>query len=231
MKKFLFSIAVFGCLTSCGLLSNSNDELDDGFYTQRIDGERKKVYINIEDDKIDIYSLAGNKTVDTSGVLQRYPEEVNGNIKKTPSLWERNLDVDFLTVPLKYRPASAGVPPQLNSELNGAAYLGYRVDRYKLDYAKDPLGNSLLETSRFGFSFGAFTGFGNTAMTPTTTNFQIEEEYDGIVWQKGVAAIVGINNFTVGFSFGFDTLLDGNRSVWIYQNKPWIGLALGLNLN
>ncbi|MGL6268762.1 MAG: hypothetical protein ACRC2O_12600 [Chitinophagaceae bacterium] len=76
-----------------------------------------------------------------------------------------------------------------------------------------------------------FTGLGNTFMSPTNTNNTLLQEYDGIVWSKGLAGILAINNFTVGLALGFDYLVDKNRSIWIYQNKPWLGLAFGLNLN
>lgn len=33
------------------------------------------------------------------------------------------------------------------------------------------------------------------------------------------------------FGLGFDTLLDRNAQFWIYQERPWLGLMLGLNLN
>lgn len=68
-------------------------------------------------------------------------------------------------------------------------------------------------------------------MTPTTTTNFISTEYDGIVWPKGVAGIIAVNNFTVGVSLGFDNLLDRNKQFWIYESKPWFGLAFGLNLN
>ena len=29
----------------------------------------------------------------------------------------------------------------------------------------------------------------------------------------------------------FDHLFDKNKKDWIYQHKPWVGLAFGLNLN
>lgn len=68
-------------------------------------------------------------------------------------------------------------------------------------------------------------------MSPTNTSFAIEEEYDGVIWSKGLAFIFAVNRFTTGFSLGFDSLLDKNKDVWIYQSKPWFGLAFGLNLN
>jgi hypothetical protein len=49
--------------------------------------------------------------------------------------------------------------------------------------------------------------------------------------EKGIAGIIGINNFTLGLAVGFDNLLDKNKKVWVYQGKPWLGLAFGLNSN
>lgn len=233
--KNLYALALLILLNSCGVISDpANNELHSDYYTQTQEGERQQVYVNVEDEKVEIYRMdrsSGKKFVDTSQIIKSYPETFEGRTLEIPPLWEHNFDLDFLTTPLKFRPAQNGIPPQLNSELNGAAYFGYRMDQYRLSYHKDPLGRSNLQSSRFGFSFGLFTGIGNTAMTPTTTNNHIETEYDGIVWQKGLAAIIGINNFTVGFSLGFDSLLDENREAWVYQEKPWIGLAVGLNLN
>lgn len=68
-------------------------------------------------------------------------------------------------------------------------------------------------------------------MTPTNTFNKISQEYDGVVWNKGLAGILAINNFTVGLSLGIDNLLDKNKKVWIYESKPWVGIAFGLNLN
>ena len=71
----------------------------------------------------------------------------------------------------------------------------------------------------------------NYAMNPANTSNAILTEYDGIVLQKGIAGIVAMNKLTLGLSLGFDNLIDNNRTVWVYNNKPWFGLMLGLNLN
>lgn len=68
-------------------------------------------------------------------------------------------------------------------------------------------------------------------MSPTNTGGRLPDEYDGIVWSKGVATIFAVNNFTLGLAFGFDNLLDENRRIWLYESKPWAGLTFGLNLN
>ena len=42
---------------------------------------------------------------------------------------------------------------------------------------------------------------------------------------------INFNNITAGLALGFDNLLDKNKKIWIYENKYWIGLTFGLNLN
>lgn len=142
-----------------------------------------------------------------------------------------SFDIDFLTIPFKYRPARSGVPNQLNTNLNGTVYLGHRNDIYRLSFKKRPIHNFQREIRHYGISYGVFTGFGGTAVNSSVTNNQILSQYDGLVWAKGIAGIIGINNFTIGLAMGFDNLLDKNKQVWIYQGKPWLGLAFGLNLN
>jgi len=36
---------------------------------------------------------------------------------------------------------------------------------------------------------------------------------------------------STGMGLGLDAVFGENRAFWIYQNKSWFGLALGLNLN
>lgn len=227
-SSLLCGLVLLLTLNSCGVLSNSSGELTSGYYTQRNEGKRQQVYVDVDEEQLNIYNL---KDGHAEAPTVYYPEEEVADTEEITALWQHSFDLDLLTIPLKYRPAQQGVPAQLNSDLNGAVYLGYRMDRYKPHYHQTPTKSSLLETTHLGFSFGYFSGIGNTAVTPTTTNNNIELEYDGVVWLNGVAAIVGVNNFTVGFSLGFDTLLDENSTYWIYQTKPWIGLAVGLNLN
>lgn len=209
-------------------------EFTDAFYTQKTDTKNQIVYLNIEDDVLQVHPTKlqnGLRIIDTTGTSQLYQKEMNSEFKNVLSFTKQTLDIDFLTIPLKYRPTQSGVPPQLTTNLNGAVYLGFRNDKYQVSYLENPLKKSDRNINHYGFSVGAFSGFGNTAMTPTTTNNYLTTEYDGIVWSKGVSGIIAINNFTLGLAVGFDNLVDKNRPFWIYENKTWFGLAFGLNLN
>ena len=68
-------------------------------------------------------------------------------------------------------------------------------------------------------------------MSPTNTSNILQQKYEGIAWSKGIEGILGVNNFTVGINLGFDNLFNKNKGIGLYNNKPWLGLAFGLNLN
>jgi len=224
---------ISGCAT---LRENPKYNFADGRYNSKIIGNKnQKVYVENKEDRIHVYPL--NKMndhyiVDTANYRPVVFSEIEmDSLLTRPNFVQTSLDIDFLTIPFKYRFPANGFPRQFNTNINGAVYLGYRSDVYVLNYSTNPLGVSKRHTTHFGFSFGCFTGVGGTAMNPWVTRGNIAIEYDGVVWTKGVAGIIGVNNFTVGLAAGWDNLLDGNKKHWIYQGKPWLGFAFGLNLN
>lgn len=222
-------------LNSCSIpQKTAKQELSDGFYKKRSFTKKSDVFIDVVGDTIDVYptTIQNNVVViDTLTAFESYLSEHKAQEKIDFSLTQHSFDVDFLTIPLKFRFAEKDVPAQLNTNLNGTVYLGYRTDTYKINYRTNPLKTAVRHIDHFGYSLGFFTGFGNAPISPTNTNNVLQQEYDGIIWSKGVAGIIGINNFTIGMTVGFDNLLDRNKTSWIYENKPWIGLAVGLNLN
>ena len=150
---------------------------------------------------------------------------------RAPLFYQRMFDIDVITIPIKYRPAADVLPRQLNADYSGAAYFGYRSDAYKLTYRRTPLGTYKRNINHYGLSGGFFIGIGGTSLNEWVTNPAIDKEYDGLVLTKGIAGFVAVQNFTVGLSLGSDNLLDPNRRVWVYENKLWVGLAFGVNLN
>lgn len=233
--RIIYYLFLLLFISSCNIISKSPKiGFQEGFYTQETDNIEEEVYVQIDEDTLCIYSTTtqnGERVIDISKDCLTYENERDSAFKKITSFSKNTFDIDFLTIPLKYRPSQKGVPAQLNTNLSGALYFGVRTDRYSVSYTANPLNRSDRSINHYGFSFGALTGFGATAMTPTTTNDHISIEYDGIVWIKGLAGIIAVNRFTLGFSAGFDNLLDSNKKYWVYENKPWFGLAFGLNLN
>jgi hypothetical protein len=225
MLKLLlyFSFATL-VLTSCTTLQNgAKYDLADGKYRLKTGGQRFNCYVKNTTDSIKIYNY-------TTKVFTYLTPETYSPINQR--FIKPSFDIDVLTALFKIRPPSLGIlPTQLNTNLNGSIYMGHRTDVYHIQYKKNSLDMYQRQINHFGFSSGLFVGLGNTAMTPSTTNNAISVEYDGIILQKGIAAILAINKLTIGLGFGLDTLMDKYKHEWIYQNKPWFGLMFGLNLN
>jgi hypothetical protein len=137
-------------------------------------------------------------------------------------------DLDLSTVILKYRPASADVPSQLSSNLNGVFYSGFRKDYFKIKTNRLNLIEPKIFIRHTGFDFGPFIGIGITPVNPTVTENKTIQEYDGIVFLKGFSVFATYESMSIGVAIGFDNLLDQNKNIWIYNNKPWIGLVLGI---
>jgi hypothetical protein len=233
---YLYALLIL-LLSGCATINESSKyQFVDGVYKTRIfDNKKTRVYVDIAEDSMAVFRLGDRRQAFNIDTLQSvsiaFPAIQDDSLFKPYNFTQRSFDLDVLTIPIKYRPATASLPHQLNTNLNGALYVGYRRDVYRLSYKKAPFRMFERKISHYGVSMGLFTGLGNTAINPWVTNDQIASEYDGIVWLKGVAGIIGINNFTFGVAIGVDHLLDQNRNIWIYQGKPWVGLAFGLNLN
>jgi hypothetical protein len=206
-------------LSSCASLRNSPKyQLSEGVYEFRHrDTDYESAYVEHVNDTLKLYPVKGD-----SPLLVKPSEDKFFRLQ--------TFDVDLITVVFKYRTARVNLPSQVNTNLNGSIYLGYRVDRFHVHYKETPAG---LKKSNYhrAFTAGAFMGFGATAVNPWTTNYQITDEYDGVVFTRGLAMMAGFNNLTVGIGLGWDYLTNRDKEIWIYQNKPWLGLTLGLNVN
>ena len=226
MKTFihlcLCALLLSGCVT---LQNNAKYELADGKYNLKVADKKYDCYVENSPDSILIYKLP-------SKISTSLPTKMNEYLATKQRLIKPSLDIDILIALFKVRPQSKNVlPTQLNDNFNGNIYVGYRTDIYQVRYKKNPLDIYQRQINHFGFSGGLFLGLGNASINPSTTSNLLSNEYDGIVLQRGVAGTVAINKLTIGVSIGADKLLDSNNKAWIYENKPWFGLMLGLNLN
>lgn len=82
---------------------------------------------------------------------------------------------------------------------------------------------------QIGFDLGIFAGIGTSPVNPTVTNNIITQQYDAMVFQKGVAGFISIGNMSLGLAVGFDNLLDKGKSSWIYTQKPYLGLIISVS--
>jgi hypothetical protein len=140
-------------------------------------------------------------------------------------------DFDITTIFFKYRPSVYNLPAQLTTDLNVAFYAGWRYDNYYLKHKTDPLNRKFLKLSSFGYDFGIFAGPGSTTVSPFTTNDRTEKEYTGMIFQTGIAGFIESDIASFGVAIGLDYLLNDDRKIWVYNNKPWVGFIVGIAFN
>jgi hypothetical protein len=219
---------------SCSAIKEtSKHQMETGIYKVS-NQENKRFYTVVEEDKITLFPVAKTKegwiaNTDTASTI--FLLAANPVSKQEIKFFTRSFDLDVLTILFKYRPYTTGFPSQLNTNFNGAGYLGHRSDYYILSYDKDPLNGYQRRMSHFAYSIGFFGGLGATTMNPFVTTNQLQLEYDGVVITKGIVGLIGVGEFTFGSAVGFDHLMDKNHKVWIYQGKFWVGFTVGFNIN
>ncbi|MFY7840468.1 MAG: hypothetical protein ACOVP7_09335 [Lacibacter sp.] len=184
-----------------------------------------KIYLYLENDSI-FYLPYNNHNSAPAKLIYPLSDQQTKLVLFKPSF-----DFDIFTTPFKFRPAITGIPQQLNTNFNGSFYFGYRMDRYTLKKRQLYPGVVRENFNKTGIGIGAFVGAGSVFINPKFMNNAIDYEYDAFAIDYGAAALFGFRNFSTGLSLGFDLLTDKNRKHWVYQNKLWIGIFIGLNLN
>jgi hypothetical protein len=232
LNHFVLILITFALLASCSTLEKASVHgLTSGYYTlKKEDKNPRQVYLDVTEEKIDAYPVDNGKT-DKQPVLTVPLIYTDTFSTEKIILKKEGLDVDITSILLKYRPAVAGLPAQLNTDLNVAIYAGWRHDRYTLKSKTDPLGRHHKKISSLGYDIGFFAGPGTTSISPTTTLNRREEEYSGMIFQTGIAGFIESNMASFGIAVGYDHLLNTDRKIWIYRNKPWVGFIVGIALN
>lgn len=227
--KYLFLLlAALYLLPSCNTLEKvSSHGLQNGYYQLKSKkGESQKVYLKVTDEKIVAYAPKNLKELWSVGLPQ--PDTMP---HQQIVLKKQSLDVDITSVVMKYRPSVHGLPAQLTTDFNIALYAGWRHDAYRVRGRKDPLGKIQTKINDFGYDFGVFAGPGTTLISSFTTLQNRTDEYSAMILQAGFAGFIESKLASFGLAVGYDYLMNPDREVWIYQNKPWLGFLVGIALN
>ena len=231
-KYIVIAIWVIGVLASCNTLEKASlHGLNSGYYKLKSDNKNtQNVYLDVTDEKIDVYHHI-KRQPDKKQFLT-IPLNTADSLIFNPMVFKKqSIDVDITSIVLKYRPSVYGLPAQLATDLNMALYVGWRHDYYHIMSKRDPLGSSYHKISNRGYDFGFFAGPGATLISPFTTQNKRTDEYSGMIIQTGIAGFIESNVASFGLAVGYDYLLNPDRKIWIYNNKPWVGFIVGIALN
>lgn len=139
-------------------------------------------------------------------------------------------DVDLFTIPFKYRFAQPGRAGELATSANIGLYTGIRYDlgRYRNVYYRRERRS---EVESFSFGVGSVFSFDPVTVNEFNTDGRFTGEYDALGFSYGAATIVGYKSITAGLTVSFQNLADRNNRLWVYRQKPWLGITIGINLN
>jgi hypothetical protein len=232
-QYLVIAIWVIGALASCNTLEKASlHGLNSGFYRLKSDTiKSQNVYLDVTDEKIDVYHHLKKQPEKNQFLTIPLNTKTDSLILHPMVFKKQSLDVDITSILIKYRPAAYGLPAQLTTDLNLALYVGWRYDYYYLMSKKDPLGRTYRKLSNKGYDFGFFAGPGATPINPSTTQNKRMDEYSGMIIQTGIAGFIESNVASFGLAIGYDYLLNPDRKIWLYQNKPWVGFVVGVALN
>jgi hypothetical protein len=230
--RFILIFAVGVSLHSCSVIEKSSMHgFESGYYKLNTGkGQAEDVYIDLTGEKIDLYPCTEKQV--SQELRMSIPLSVCDSLPGVPlKLIKKSLDIDITTILMKYRPAVHGLPAQLTTDLNVALYTGWRTDYYRLHAKKDPLDNQQCDLNSRGFDFGLFAGAGTTYIDANNTIAPVEKEYNGFIFEYGMAVFLETSFVSFGISAGFDYLLSSDRPEWIFHQKPWVGFIIGIALN
>ena len=237
MKRIIFP--VFGMVlllsSSCISLGKlTRHDFDSGFYKLKVQGAKpSRVYAEVIEDSIIVYPVNSEGMKEypntASSIGTRISRIKTDNYFYKSCFTNNSIDVDLTSIIFKSRHSMDDVPNQFSADLDVAVYAGLRKDYYRIVSPAHPLNEEKSSIRQIGFDLGVFAGIGSSPVNPTVTNNKTSQEYDAMIFQKGIAGFISINRMSVGLAVGFDNLLDKNRSAWIYNQKPYLGLIISVS--
>jgi hypothetical protein len=230
----VFSLVLLLSASCVSLGKLTRHDFDSGFYTLKVKGkEPTRVYTEVIEDSLIVYPVnaEGKKEFPntSSSIGTRISRVSNDNYFYRSCFTNNSFDVDMTSILFKSRHSRDDVPNQFSADLDVALYAGFRKDFYRIITPVHPLHEMKSYVQQIGFDLGVFAGIGSSPVNSTVTNNKTNQEYDAMIFQKGVAAFISINKMSVGFALGFDNLLDKNRSSWIYNQKSYLGLIISVS--
>ena len=136
-----------------------------------------------------------------------------------------------LSVALKFRPKVTGqdaLPSTVESGFNPALAFGYQYRLNRYSPQKNAFGNNVLS---LGFTGGLFAGVSAIGLkSANTSGADLEVDRSVPAASLGIFGLVGFDRINIGFAVGFDHAFGNRSDDWLYQNKSWFGVSVGLDL-
>ncbi len=139
-----------------------------------------------------------------------------------------------LTFPLKIRPKLTSpslldsFPQTVETAFSAALALGWKLSYNVFDSKENPWGQY---TNSYSFMPGIFLGVGAEDLEKTNTrNPVITFGTKAATISYGLFFVVGYNRINLGYGLGWDHAFGEGSSSWLYQNKLWHGITVGVDI-
>jgi len=141
-------------------------------------------------------------------------------------------NLQSLTIPFKIRFKQDSISSQISTGVNVGLSIAFKrqLKSYAPISAKSNSAPISYKESNFEYSIAPFLGVTTIDLTAANTGNEMNKDKKVFGLSYGVIGTIGINKFDLGLGFGFDAGLNKESKNWIYQNKPWLGIVLGLDL-
>lgn len=143
---------------------------------------------------------------------------------------DNKLVFQTLTIPFKIRGKEGDIPSTVATNFNAGIAYGHQwnLSRAYPIYGEDEkmVGYELEQLS---FSLAPFAGLTTVALTAKNTEPDITTDQTVIGLSIGAAGVFSFNRLNLGLALGIDHGF-GKANDWIYQDKLWTGIVIGLDL-
>ena len=138
-----------------------------------------------------------------------------------------------LTIPFKFRAKVGSNPYEVTTGVNAGIGFGWKGTWYSLRpiYSKDNTNRMVgYSSNQFSLSLLPFVGLTTIKHTQGNTDPKIQNDRTIIGINYGISGISQLNRLSFGAALGWDSGFGEGRKDWIYQDKYWIGIIVGLDI-
>ncbi|WP_423999477.1 hypothetical protein [Maribacter sp. IgM3_T14_3] len=153
------------------------------------------------------------------------------NLKQSGTLRysENKLVFQTLSIPLKIRGKEGDFPSTVSTNFNAGIAYGHQWNLSRVNPIYNEGEMVGYEKESISFSLAPFFGLTSVALTAENTNPDISISQTVMGYSFGAAGVFSFNRLNLGLALGIDHGF-GNAENWIYQDKLWTGIVIGLDL-
>jgi len=126
-------------------------------------------------------------------------------------------------IPYRMRFPQDSTPLTSDSKVELSFMYGYTTGFAKINHES---------ITHFYFTASAFAGLSTAKLEKETVIDvkMLKSNQSNVAISYGGNLMFGRNNFGISLFLGFEVALGQNSSLWIYQNRPWLGIGVSTNL-